>query len=121
VAVTGRFGSGAAGTAGNGDGAATAIGAAAIGAAAAGGAAAIGAAAAGGAAAIGAAAGAGDAACVATAGALAAGFSPASPIMPMTLLTATVVPAAERISSSTPEAGLGISASTLSVETSSSG
>ncbi len=55
------------------------------------------------------------------AGAAAAGWAPASPIIATTWLTGTVSPSWLRISSSVPEAGLGISASTLSVEISNSG
>ena len=47
--------------------------------------------------------------------------SPLSPITATTAATGTVSPAWLRISSSTPDAGLGISASTLSVEISNSG
>jgi len=45
----------------------------------------------------------------------------ASPITPTTVLIGTVAPASTRISRSTPDAGAGISASTLSVEISNSG
>ena len=44
-----------------------------------------------------------------------------SPMVATTLLTATVSPSCTRISASTPAAGDGISASTLSVEISNSG
>jgi hypothetical protein len=44
-----------------------------------------------------------------------------SPMMPTTVLMGTVAPGSTRISLSTPEAGAGISASTLSVEISKSG
>ena len=47
--------------------------------------------------------------------------SPAAPITPTTLSTGTVSPSRARIASSTPAAGAGISASTLSVEISNSG
>jgi len=47
--------------------------------------------------------------------------SPAAPITATTLLTGTVSPALTRISATTPAAGEGISASTLSVEISNSG
>src|SRR5262245_54236906 len=47
--------------------------------------------------------------------------SPAAPITATTLLTATVSPSCARISETTPAAGEGISASTLSVEISNSG
>src|SRR5688572_19735947 len=49
------------------------------------------------------------------------GASPACPIVPTTLLTATVSPSLTVISVRTPAAGEGISASTLSVEISNSG
>ena len=48
-------------------------------------------------------------------------LSPASAMTPMTLSTATVLPASWRILASVPAAGEGTSASTLSVEISSSG
>ena len=67
-----------------------------------------------------AAAGAGGAAAAAGAGAGAAGFAaPAAAsvsILATTVCTATVWPSCTRISASTPAAGAGISASTLSVE-----
>src|SRR4029077_17676447 len=53
--------------------------------------------------------------------AFAACASPAAPITATTLLTGTVSPSLTRISDTTPAAGDGISASTLSVEISNSG
>lgn len=53
--------------------------------------------------------------------ALAGIFSPAAPIVATTLLTGTVSPSFTAIAISTPAAGDGISASTLSVEISKSG
>src|SRR5205085_2190229 len=47
--------------------------------------------------------------------------APSAEILPTTVFTWTVVPSGTLISSSTPEAGAGISASTLSVEISNSG
>src|SRR6185436_6252357 len=64
---------------------------------------------------------AGAAAGAAAAAPPAAGCSPASPMRVTTFDTATVSPSLLRISSTTPAAGLGISASTLSVEISNSG
>src|SRR5207237_5316005 len=54
-------------------------------------------------------------------GAEGAGASPSLAIVPTTVFTCTVAPSATLISWSTPEAGAGISASTLSVEISNSG
>ena len=51
----------------------------------------------------------------------AAGFAPAAPMLATTLPTGTVSPSFTVISTSTPAAGDGISASTLSVEISNSG
>ena len=52
---------------------------------------------------------------------LVTGASPSLTIVPTTVFTCTVAPSATLISWSTPEAGAGISASTLSVEISNSG
>jgi hypothetical protein len=62
----------------------------------------------------------GGALVLAAAGGAAVAASP-SPMTPTTVLIGTVAPGSTRISLSTPEAGAGISASTLSVEISKSG